>query len=476
MDQKQADYLLLVRYLQRAYRDARRNKAGTNNCIRFGMNREDEICDLAQSILEHRYVMRPSICFLVTDPVMREVIAADFRDRLVHHLIFNFLNPHLEKLLIYDCYSCRKGKGTGFGIDRLEHHIRSCSRNYTQPCYALQIDISSYFMSIDRWKLYGMVQELMVRIGAQRDRKGRFLRNLKIFGWVEYLVKMVVLYDPMVNCEYRDPLRLFLQLPPSKSLRNSPEGVGLPIGNLTSQLFSNLYLNGFDQYMKRRLKVRHYGRYVDNAFCIGNDPEWLLSIVPKADGYLREHLGLHLNLKKTKLTDVCYGVSFLGIHLKPYRRYVKTKTLKRMQTEVIRMNRTPEYKLRDHRVREELLSKANSLLGILNQTRSYRIKRLLFANSIMYKFAYGDKYMQKFVLYGENQKRDVPPVEAELPVDYPMVSVPQGLFSQTDDDIWMFRGFPFTRSTRSLRLPPRTSASARNSSNKFGSSLASRDL
>ena len=430
MEQQQADYLLLVRYLQRAYRDARRNKAGTNNCIRFGMNREDEICELAISILEHRYVMRPSICFLVTAPVMREVIAADFRDRLVHHLIFNFLNPHLEKLLIHDCYSCRKGKGTGFGIDRLEHHIRSCSRNYTQPCYALQIDISSYFMSIDRWKLYGMVQELMVRIGGQRDRKGRFLRYTKLFAWVEYLVKMVVLYDPMANCDYRDPLRLFLQLPPSKSLRNSPEGVGLPIGNLTSQLFSNLYLNGFDQYMKRVLKVKHYGRYVDDAFCIGNDPQWLLSLVPKADDYLRQHLGLHLKLKKTKLTDVRHGVSFLGIHLKPHRRYVKTKTLKRMQTEVIRMNRTPEYRLRDHRVREELLSKANSLLGILNQTRSYNIKRRLFANSILYKFAYGDKYMQKFVLYGEKESRITPPAETDRPSDFPLYSVHQELFPQ----------------------------------------------
>lgn len=400
MEQQQADYLLLVRYLQRAYRDARKNKAATNNCIRFGMNREDEISELALSILEHRYVMRPSICFLVTSPVMREVIAADFRDRLVHHLIFNFLNPYLERLLIYDCYSCRKGKGTGFGIDRLEHHIRSCSRNYTQPCYALQLDISSYFMSIDRWRLYGMVQELMVRIGAKRDRKGRFLRDTKLYGWVEYLVRMVVLYDPMQNCEYRDPMRLFLQLPKSKSLRNSPEGVGLPIGNLTSQLFSNLYMNGFDHFMKRVLKVRHYGRYVDDLFCIDNDPAYLRSLVPKVDAYLRQNLGLHLNLNKTKLTDVRHGVSFLGIHLKPYRRYVKSNTLRRMRTEVIRMNRMPEYRLRDHLVREELLSKANSLLGILNQTRSYNIRRQLFADSILFKFAYGDKFMRKFVPIG----------------------------------------------------------------------------
>ena len=84
-----------------------------------------------------------------------------------------------------------------------------------------------------------------------------------------------------------------------------------------------------------------------------------------------------------------------------------------MQTEVIRMNRTPEYRLRDHRVREELLSKANSLLGILNQTRSYNLKRRLFANSILYKFAYGDKYMQKFVLYGEKESRITPPAETD---------------------------------------------------------------
>ena len=101
-----------------------------------------------------------------------------------------------------------------------------------------------------------------------------------------------------------------------------------------------------------------------------------------------------------------------------------------MQTEVIRMNRTPEYRLRDHRVREELLSKANSLLGILNQTRSYNIKRRLFANSILYKFAYGDKYMQKFVLYGEKESRITPPAETDRPSDFPLYSVHQELFPQ----------------------------------------------
>ena len=357
---------------------------------------EEELDSLATTILNDSYVMRPSICFLVSSPVMREIIAADFRDRIVHHYLFDYLNPQLERELIEDCYSCREGKGTGYGVDRLEHHIRSCSQNYTRECWVLQLDISAYFMSINRWRLYTMAMELMVRIGRQRDRKGRLLKDLPKHRIVERLLAKVILYDPLENCEIRDLQNLYPLLPRSKSLRFAPQGIGLPIGNLTSQMFSNLYMNGFDQWVKRCLKVKHYGRYVDDSFYISTDKEWLKTLVDRIDGYLQEHLHIRLNRSKTKLTEVRKGVSFLGIHLKPHRRYVREKTLIRMRQQARDMENISQLQLSNDHVRMRLLAQANSMLGVLNHTRSFLLRKNLFGHYPLYTFAIGCQGMRKF--------------------------------------------------------------------------------
>ena len=388
-------YENLVTDLRRAYRKAVRHKTNTGSCIRCQMDIVEEIDELARTVIDGTYAMRPSICFLVSSPVMREIIAAEFRDRIIHHYIFDYMNPFLERELIDDCYSCREGKGTGYGVDRLEHHIRSCSQNYTRECWALQLDISGYFMSIDRHRLYSMAMNLMARIGLQRNEEGRMLCQLPKHKLIERLLEKVILYDPLQHCEVRDPDNLYALLPRSKSLRFAPEGVGLPIGNLTSQMFSNLYMNGFDQWVKRVLKVRHYGRYVDDTYYLSTDKEWLLSIVPQVDAYLHDHYGLALNLRKTKLTEVSKGVSFLGIHLKPYRRYVKNKTLRRMRGHVREMERINNCLLGDETVRRELLAQANSMLGLLSHTASFNIRKRLFMHYPLYTFAYGTRGMRK---------------------------------------------------------------------------------
>lgn len=395
---EQRIYTELVGDLHEAYRQARRHKAGTGSCVRCMMEIEEELDALARSILSGCYEMRPSICFFVGTPVIREVIAADFRDRIVHHYIFAYLNPHLERELIDDCYSCREGKGTGYGVDRLEHHIRSCSHNYTRQAWALQLDISGYFMSIDRRRLLAMAMSLMGRIAAKRDDSGRRLGSLPRHRLVEELLQKVILYNPLENCEVRDWQGLFARLPRSKSLRYAPEGIGLPIGNLTSQMFSNLYMNAFDQWVKRSLKVRYYGRYVDDTFYLSTDREWLLGLIPQIDRFLKTELSLSLNLKKTRLTEVGKGVTFLGIHLKPFRRYVKSDSLRRMRRRARDMAAIPEAHLSQKAVRRRLLSQANSMLGILGHTRSFRIRCSLFGNYPMYTIAYGMGDMRQFRL------------------------------------------------------------------------------
>ena len=391
-------YAEVVTDLRAAYRLAKKNKAGAGPCVRCMMELEEVFDGLARQIINGTYAPRPSVCFVVTNPVPREIIAADFSDRIVHHYVFRYLDRWLERELIDDCYSCRKGKGTAYGVDRLEHHIRACSQNYTRECWVLQLDINGYFMNIDRWKLYVMAMELMSRIGRRRDGKGRRLDAKPKHRLIERLLATLILHDPLSNCTVRDREGLLSLLPPSKSLRFSPEGCGLPIGNLTSQMFSNLYMNVFDQWVKRGLRVKHYGRYVDDSYYVSVDRERLLALVPKIDDFLQRELGLHLNLAKTKLTEARQGVSFLGVHLKPYRRYVKRRTMGRIRGQVSRMREVSQTELARDEVRQHLLSSANSFLGVLGHTASYKLRRELFGSYPMYVFAHGTRGMRKFEL------------------------------------------------------------------------------
>lgn len=384
--------------LRRAYRKAREHKATTASCIRCTIDLEETLDGLARSILDGSYALSPSICFIVTDPVLREIIAADFRDRIVHHYVFDYLNPWLERELIEDAYSCREGKGTSYGVDRLEHHIRSCSQNYTRECWVLQCDISGYFMSINRRQLYLMAMDLMNRIGRRRDKQGCLLGSLPKHRIVEQLLATIILYDPMGNCNIHDPDNLRRLVPPSKLLAFSPPDCGLPIGNLTSQMFSNLYLNPFCQWVKRVLKVKHFGDYVDDSYYVSCDQEWLLALEPQIDAYLQEHLGLHLNRAKTKITEVHEGVTFLGVEIKPHYRQVKRKTVERIREKVREMSHVSPHKLENAEVRQHLLSSANSILGVLNHAKSYNLRKQLFANYPMYEFADGSKGMKKFVI------------------------------------------------------------------------------
>ena len=144
----------LLNDLFRAYYDARKNKRNKINSLAFEIDYEKQLFKLADEIWDYRYEPEPSVCFISDYPVKREIFAASFRDRVVHHLIYNYISPIFEKRFINDAYSCRPGKGTSYGIKRLDHFIRSCSENYKKDCYVLKLDIKGYFMSMNRSVLY----------------------------------------------------------------------------------------------------------------------------------------------------------------------------------------------------------------------------------------------------------------------------------------------------------------------------------
>lgn len=297
-----------------------------------------------------------------------------FRDRVVHHLYFNYCHELFERTFIQDSYSCIVGRGTHYGIDRLGMHIRQESQNWTQPCYAMNLDIRGYFMHIRRKRLLEIATGTILKMADHRihhDPPERWRDRIDI-DFVCWLTEQIILLDPKTNCEIVGSLDDWNGLDRNKSLFWTPEGCGLPIGNLTSQLFSNVYLNEFDQFMKHTLGVKHYGRYVDDSYVVSADREWLLSIVPQIRRFLEDNLGLELHMGKLHVRDIRQGVEFLGAFVKPYRDYVSNKTLSRMKQNMSSL---------DLRNPENVSFSVNSYLGVLSHTASYNLRRGLFAES-----------------------------------------------------------------------------------------------
>lgn len=305
-----------------AYYCARQNKRSSPSQVRFERDLAENLMDLYRDISEGRYRIGRSMCFVIKDPVLREVFAASFRDRVVHHLIFNWLSPVFERVFICDSYSCRKGKGTGFGVERLMHHVRSCSDNHSRPCFVLKLDIEGYFMSINRNKLYEMISCKLVSYAERHPCP--FDLNLAL-----RLLSLIIFNDPTKGCYRKGSPSDWDKIPKSKSLFHASEGCGLPIGNLTSQLFSNIYLSVLDDFVKRELKFKHYGRYVDDFYLVSESRDLLLSSIPRIRSFLFRELGLRLHPRKIHLTTISKGVRFLGMVFKPGRIYVHPEVQRR---------------------------------------------------------------------------------------------------------------------------------------------------
>ncbi len=369
-----------IEELFQAYYDARRNKRSTTSQLRFERNLEDNLVHLYRELCSRRYVVGTSICFIINDSVQREVFAADFRDRVVHHFLYNRLSPFFEKTFIYDSYSCRKGKGTLFGIKRLQHHIRSCSQNGAQKCYVLKLDLKGYFMNVDRGRLYNMIESSLPVDFLDRE-------------FVLWLTKEIVMNEPIVNCRMKGSYNDWDGLPSEKSLFYSEDAKGMPIGNLTSQLFSNIYLNGFDHWMKREMKCRHYGRYVDDFYVIHNSKDYLKRLIPTIGAYLKQHLGLTLHPQKIYLQDCLKGIRFLGAIVTPSSIFPAKRIVSNMRQSfaLIESDALSPFAIR---------AKINSYLGLLVHFSAFTlIRRVLRRTVTPYHYGYFQNISGKFNYY-----------------------------------------------------------------------------
>ncbi len=301
-----ADFLL--EDLSNAYFDCRKTKRTKPASLSFELNLERNLIELYQDLIGGNYNIGQSICFAITRPKPREVWASTFRDRIVHHLLYNKIGQTFEKSFIVDSCACIKERGTLYASKRLEHKIRSATQNWSNNIYYAKADLSNFFIAINKNILFSLI-EIKLAPGF----------------WLD-LTKKILFHDPRKNYSLRCAEKLLSLVPKHKRLSEQPEHLGLPIGNLSSQFFANIYMNELDQYVKHTLKAKHYIRYVDDFILLHDSPSWLNSALTEIESFLNENLAAKLNPKKTIIQPVDRGVDFVGQVIKPWRRTIRKKT------------------------------------------------------------------------------------------------------------------------------------------------------
>ncbi len=318
----------LYRELFKAYLEARKGKRTTTDEQMFEINDVENIMNLRDAIMNRTYEPGRGIAFVTRSPVIREIFAAPFRDRVVHHFLFNVVGDWWDKRLIYDCYSCRKGKGTWFGVKRAAKHIRKVSENYTKKAYIIKLDIRGYFMSLPR-------QALFERVVWGLDRQ--FSEKDELYRTARYLWGKVIFDDPTINIVKRGTRQDWIDLPRSKSLFYQLPGNGIVIGNLSSQLLSNIYLDKLDRYITIDLGYKNYGRYVDDFYIIVDEGKYgqAKDDILKIESFLRKELKLKLHPQKRYCQDIERGMPFLGTVIYPRRIVAGKRVVQNFQQGVI---------------------------------------------------------------------------------------------------------------------------------------------
>ena len=346
-----ADPDLFARLVQ-AYIDCRRTKRNSPSAQAFEAHLERNLISLHDELAGGTYRPGRSVCFVITRPKPREVWAAGFRDRVVHHLLYNHIGPAFEARFIANSCACIPGRGTLYAARRLEGSIRSITQNWSQPASYLKLDLANFFVAIDKRVLD---RQLAAGIGQ---------------AWWLALARTVLHHDPRTSVDVRGTRQELASIPPHKSLFNAPTHAGLPIGNLSSQFFANVYLNELDQHIKHHLKVSHYLRYVDDMVLLHRDPAWLHQARLHIEQWLPENLGAQLNPVKTILQPVDRGVDFVGQVIKPWCRSTRRRTV----AEAMRQVRC--------RSAEDLPATANSYFGLLRQASHSHADRCRLANTV----------------------------------------------------------------------------------------------
>jgi len=338
--------------LIQAYTDCRRAKRNTRGALTFEMHQERHLFALYQALRDGSYRPGRSTCFVITRPKPREVWAAPFTDRVVHHLLYNRIADRFHRSFIADTCACIPGRGTLYAAQRLGAKVRSVTENWTRPAYYLKLDLANFFVSIDK----RILRELL----AARIPE----------PWTMALAEQILMHDPRPEVDMRTPRHLLERVPPHKSLWNQPAHLGLPIGNLSSQFFANVYLDPLDQFVKHQVRARHYVRYVDDFILLHDSAQWLNAAAAAIGAFLAERLHARLNPAKTILQPIARGIDFVGHVIKPHRSTIRRRTFNEALS---RLRNMPA---------EEVYASANSYLGMLRQASASHTDRTRIARLV----------------------------------------------------------------------------------------------
>ena len=328
----------------RGFKEFLKGKRRKQDVINFSKNKEVNLEKLHAELISKTYLPGKYSQFIVRDPKTRIIHKACVVDRIVHHIVSDVLEEVYDSTFIYHSYACRKDKGTHKAVLALQKMGIKESKNNRRTCWILKCDISKFFASVNHKKL--------TEILSRRVKDQEFLDLLEKIITSFYSDKTVDLNDKK----------------------------GIPIGNLTSQLFSNIYLNELDQFVKHKLKVRFYLRYADDFAFISYDREYLLSLINPLQEFLKEKLDLDLHPKKIILRKFSSGVDFLGYIIFPKYVLPRTKTKRRL----VRKIHAKVKQFKAGEISEESLNQTiQSYYGFLVHANTYEFKQKL-QNLIMF--------------------------------------------------------------------------------------------
>lgn len=367
-----------------AYYDCRKHKRGSASCIEFEVNFDRYCIQLWEELNNRTYEISASTAFIVNKPRKREIFAADFRDRVAHHLVDIKIRPLIELELSDRTYNNRIGKGSSACINQLKIDMREISEGYTKDCWIAKMDLKGFFMSLNKRKLCDLAL-LIVNTKYVGDDKDSLV----------WLIEKLVMDSPELNCVLKSPLHFWDGLDKNKSLFTVHEDLGMPIGNLISQLLANYFLSLFDHYVESLFP--HYGRYVDDFYILSTDKDKLLNAIPAMRDMLSK-IGITLHPDKFYFQHYGKGVEFLGAVIKPHRSYIAGRTVN---------NGFQKLRKLDGSATEKKQAVINSYLGLMQMHSSFNIRKRFCIKSLKLSGFYAPGNFKKVILVEDLKKRTI---------------------------------------------------------------------
>lgn len=351
-----------------AYEDCLRGKRSSKQAVEYMAIAHEDLVALAVEIWTGAYKPSVSTAFIVKYPKYREVFAAHFRDRIVHHWICLRLNPLFEERFRSQgnvSHNCRVGFGTKTAVQSVAEGMASVSDHYHKPAWIFKGDLVSCFMSIDKQILWHRLSIFITR-RYHGDYKDILLR----------LTHITVFHRPELNCILNSDPALWEEMECGKSLFRNDAGKGEPIGNLTTQLFVNFLLSFLDAYVIYLFRRRnfHYARFVDDFSIVCDDLDFLKKAIGLIELFLLHVLSLVLHKDKRYLQPVAHGVLFVGSYIKPGRIYLSNRVTGKFLMKAYGYSRKADREGLEAYDVIRIQSSLNSYFGFCKGRQTYRIR------------------------------------------------------------------------------------------------------